>query len=52
MREALWSKYAIITAYAGHEEYSGLRITPNVYTTIGEIDAFADAVERELKTAA
>ena len=24
-----------------HEEFQGLRITPNVYTTLGEVDAFA-----------
>jgi hypothetical protein len=34
-----------------HEEYTGLRITPNIYTTLREIDFFADSVERELKTA-
>ncbi len=27
-------------------EYSGLRVTPNVYTTVDEIDAFADEMER------
>jgi selenocysteine lyase/cysteine desulfurase len=48
LRETLWSKYDILTAYMGHEEYSGLRITPNVYTTLREIDTFADMVEREL----
>ncbi len=51
MHNALWSKYDILTAYFPHEEYTGLRITPNVYTTVGEIDLFASMVERELKTA-
>ena len=51
MREALWSKYAIVTAHAPHPEYTGLRITPNVYTTVGEIDRFSEAVEREVKAA-
>jgi isopenicillin-N epimerase len=51
MREALWGKYAIVTAYVPHEEYTGLRITPNVYTTVGEIDRFSEAVERELTAA-
>jgi hypothetical protein len=32
----------------GHEEYTGLRITPNIYTPLGDIDFFAGAVEREL----
>jgi selenocysteine lyase/cysteine desulfurase len=48
MREALWTRHNIITAFMDHEEYSGLRITPNVYTTLREIDTFADMVEREL----
>jgi len=48
IREALLSKYAIYTAYVPHEEYTGLRITPNVYTTVREIDTFADAVEKEV----
>jgi selenocysteine lyase/cysteine desulfurase len=33
-----------------HEEYTGLRITPNIYTTVREIDFFADTVEKVLKT--
>ena len=48
MREALWNKHNILTTFMGHEEYSGLRITPNVYTTLREIDTFAETVEREL----
>jgi isopenicillin-N epimerase len=47
----LMNKYAIYTAVIGHEEYTGLRITPNIYTTLREIDVFADAVEKEVKTA-
>ena len=46
---ALLNKYAIYTAVMGHEEYTGLRITPNIYTTLKEIDVFAGAVEKELK---
>ena len=45
------SKYAIYTAVMNHEEYTGLRITPNIYTTLREIDVFADAVEKEVKAA-
>jgi selenocysteine lyase/cysteine desulfurase len=48
MREALWTRHGIVTPYIASEEYSGLRITPNVYTTLREIDTFAEAVEREL----
>jgi selenocysteine lyase/cysteine desulfurase len=48
MREALINKYSIYTAYVPHEEYTGLRITPHIYTTLSEIDTFADAVEKEV----
>jgi selenocysteine lyase/cysteine desulfurase len=48
---SLWSKYGILTAVIPHEEYTGIRITPNVYTTVGEIDYFAEMVEREIKGA-
>ena len=47
--EFLWSKYRIITAAINHAEYNGLRVTPNVYTTLGEIDTFAGAIESLLK---
>jgi isopenicillin-N epimerase len=49
MRETLWSKYAIVTAYVPHEEFTGLRITPNVYSTLRDIDSFSEAVETEVK---
>ena len=51
MHDALWNKYGIITAVMNHEEYTGMRITPNVYTTVRDIDFFAEMVEKELKTA-
>ena len=51
IRETLVNKYGIYTAYVPHEEYTGLRITPNVYTTLREIDMFSEAVEREVKKA-
>jgi isopenicillin-N epimerase len=50
IRETLLGKYAIVTAYVPHEEYTGLRITPNIYTTVREIDFFADTVEKEVKS--
>jgi selenocysteine lyase/cysteine desulfurase len=45
----LWSKYRIITAAINHAEYNGLRVTPNVYTTLEEIDTFSEAIETLLK---
>jgi isopenicillin-N epimerase len=49
IQDTLFSTYNIITPVMAHAEYTGLRITPNVYTTVGEIDYFADVVEKELK---
>jgi selenocysteine lyase/cysteine desulfurase len=51
IHSALWNHYGILTALMPHEEYSGIRVTPNVYTTVGEIDTFSETVERELKKA-
>ena len=48
VRETLWNKYTILTTYMPHEAYSGLRITPNIYSTVRDIDYFSDAVEKEL----
>jgi isopenicillin-N epimerase len=28
-----------------HEEFQGLRITPNVYTTLAELDRFSNVME-------
>ena len=47
---ALQAKHRIYTAVMPHEEYTGIRITPSVYTTVQEIDYFARAVETELKS--
>ncbi len=38
----LMSKHRIVNTPIEHEEFTGLRITPNVYTTVDEIDTFAD----------
>ena len=43
----LWQKYRIwTTAVVTPNEYEGLRITPNVYTTIEEIDTFTDVMAK------
>jgi selenocysteine lyase/cysteine desulfurase len=41
----LWTKHRIITTPILHPEFNGLRITPNVYTTLDEVDRFAEIVE-------
>ncbi|MGH7467766.1 MAG: aminotransferase class V-fold PLP-dependent enzyme, partial [Longimicrobiales bacterium] len=45
MVDHLWKKRRIIVTPIMHDEYKGLRITPNVYTTLDEVDVFAQAME-------
>ncbi len=48
----LWDKYRIIVAAVARQEfpgpqfdYSGVRVTPNIYTPLEEIDTFVTAME-------
>jgi selenocysteine lyase/cysteine desulfurase len=41
----LWDRWRIIGTPIVHAEYEGARITPNVYTTIEEVDTFAAVME-------
>ena len=41
----LWEKWRIIATPIVHAEYEGLRVTPNVYTTLEEVDTFIAAME-------
>jgi selenocysteine lyase/cysteine desulfurase len=45
----LWDNYRIIANAVTRSDYQGVRITPNVYTTLQEIDQFSEAMERILK---
>lgn len=42
--EWLMTKHRIVTVGIVHPEFHGLRITPNVYTTLDEVDLFAEKV--------
>ena len=42
----LFDKHRIYTTPIVHEEFQGIRITPNVYTTLGELDRFSEVMER------
>jgi isopenicillin-N epimerase len=46
----LWEKWRIIATPIVHAEYEGLRVTPNVYTTLDEVDTFADAMKTLAKS--
>ncbi|MBW7906645.1 MAG: aminotransferase class V-fold PLP-dependent enzyme [Phycisphaerae bacterium] len=41
----LWSRHRIMTTGIDYANVRGLRVTPNVYTTLEEIDVFSRAIE-------
>lgn len=41
----LWDRYRILVKPIRHAEYEGIRVTPNVYTTLEGLDRFGDAME-------
>ncbi|NJD23046.1 MAG: aminotransferase class V-fold PLP-dependent enzyme [Melioribacter sp.] len=45
LQEYLFNKHRIYVIVINFEEFKGLRVTPNVYTMISEIDFFADVIE-------
>jgi selenocysteine lyase/cysteine desulfurase len=45
----LFSKHNIVTTPMVTDEFKGMRITPNVYTTVDEVDLFADRVIAAIK---
>lgn len=45
----LWREYRIRVSGIVHDEFEGLRISPNVYTSLGELDVFCEAIERALR---
>ena len=42
----LWNQHHILVAAISHPECPGIRVTPNVYTTLGELDRFAEIMEQ------
>lgn len=45
----LWEDRRIFTVAIGHEECTGIRVSPSVYSTLEEVDRFAEAMEHALK---
>jgi selenocysteine lyase/cysteine desulfurase len=43
--EHLWKTRRILVTPIVHAEFKGIRVTPNVYTTLKEVDTFAESVE-------
>jgi isopenicillin-N epimerase len=44
----LWDKQRIVTSPTKHAQFEGVRVTPNVYTTLDEVDIFIDAMKQAL----
>jgi selenocysteine lyase/cysteine desulfurase len=49
LTEHLWVRHRIIVTPIDHPACPGIRVTPNVYTTLDEVDRFAEAMERVLE---
>jgi selenocysteine lyase/cysteine desulfurase len=45
LNDWLWQEHRIITTPITHDEFRGLRISPSVYTTLEELERFAEAME-------
>jgi selenocysteine lyase/cysteine desulfurase len=45
----LWTRHRIIVTPIKHAEFQGIRVTPNLYTTLTEIDGFIAAIDDMLK---
>jgi isopenicillin-N epimerase len=45
----LLDRHRIVTTPIVHAEFNGLRITPNVYTTLDEIDTFSEKILQGIK---
>lgn len=46
----LLGNHRIVTTPIVHPEFSGIRITPSIYTSVSEVDTFADMVLKAIKT--
>ena len=53
----LWDKHRIVITSIGHDNpddpsmsYRALRVTPNIYTPLEEVDTFVDAMRAVLKS--
>jgi len=49
LADHLWNAHKIFTVAIEHDELEGIRVSPSVYSTIEEVDRFAEAVERVAK---
>lgn len=52
LTEFFWSKHRLIVTPIKRTDYQGIRVTPNVYTTLDEVDTFASILEDVAKKGA
>jgi len=45
----LWKVHRILVTTIGHEDCEGIRVSPSVYSTIEEVDRFAEAMEEVIR---
>ena len=50
LKARLWETHRIIVVAIKHAEFDGIRVTPNVDTSVEEIDVFVDAVLRAIRS--
>ena len=48
LRQWLWREHRILLTQITHDELNGLRVSPSVYTSVEEIDRFAERIEHAL----
>ncbi len=49
LADHLWNNHRIFTVGIKHAEFEGIRVSPSVYSTIEEVDRFAELMERAVK---
>jgi selenocysteine lyase/cysteine desulfurase len=48
LAEHLWDRQRIVVIPIKHEQFEAIRVTPNVDSTLDEVDIFVDAMKRAL----
>ncbi len=49
LKTRLWDKHRIIVVAIKHAEFDGIRVTPNVDTSVEDVDVFVEAVLKSIK---
>jgi hypothetical protein len=49
LTDFLMKKHRILVIPIIHDEFKGIRVTPNIYTLLSEVDLFAHVMEKAAK---